>query len=94
MGFTDGTVRRLVTKPSIAGFGMNWQHCSKMVFFGISHSFERFYQAIRRCNRFGAKHQLDVHIITTELESAVLENVERKAADWSTAIREVRHYAA
>lgn len=81
-GFVDGTVRVLVTKPSIAGFGLNWQHCHNVAFVGLSDSYEQFYQAMRRCWRFGQTQQVNVHIIAAESEGAVLQNIhdkERKA---------------
>jgi hypothetical protein len=71
----------LVTKPSIAGFGLNWQHCSRMVFVGASHSYEQTYQAIRRCWRFGQRNPVDVHIIRAEEEDAIVANYRRKDAD-------------
>ncbi len=77
LGFSDGSIRCIVTKPSIAGFGMNWQHCNQMSFFP-SHSHEQYYQAIRRCWRFGQKKDVDVHIVASEAESTVLENMKRK----------------
>jgi superfamily II DNA or RNA helicase len=80
-GFSTGKIRVLVTKPSIAGFGMNWQHCSNMAFVGLSDSFEQFFQAIRRCWRFGQKNPVHVHVITSELEGAVVDNIKRKEAD-------------
>ncbi|MCF8009021.1 MAG: DEAD/DEAH box helicase [Halanaerobiales bacterium] len=76
--FTNGDIRVLVTKPSIAGFGMNWQHCNNVAFVGLSDSYEQFYQAIRRCWRFGQKNPVDVYIITSKLEGNVLDNIERK----------------
>jgi len=81
IGFTEGKIRVLVTKPSIAGFGMNWQHCANMAFVGLSDSYEQFYQAIRRCWRFGQKRFVNVHIITAETEGAVVANIRRKEAD-------------
>jgi superfamily II DNA or RNA helicase len=80
-GFSDGSIRVLVTKPSIAGFGMNWQHCSDMVFVGLSDSYEQFYQAVRRCWRFGQKNPVNVHVIIGGRETNVLQNVKRKEAD-------------
>jgi superfamily II DNA or RNA helicase len=80
-GFTDGSIRVLVTKPSIAGFGMNWQHCSNMAFVGLSDSYEQFYQAVRRCWRFGQKSTVNVYIVTAETEGAVVANIKRKEAD-------------
>jgi len=78
MAFTGGCVRVLVTKPSIAGFGMNWQHCQNMAFVGLSDSYEQFYQAVRRCWRFGQMSEVDVHVIVAETEGAVLSNIRRK----------------
>jgi len=78
MGFTDGTVRILVSKPSIAGFGMNWQHCNQMIFVGLSDSWEKYYQAIRRCWRFGQTKPVSVHIVSADTEGAVLCNIKRK----------------
>jgi len=76
--FTEGKIKVLVTKPSIAGFGMNWQHCSKVVFFGLSDSFEKYFQAVRRCWRFGQKKPVDVYIITSNLEGNIVANIKRK----------------
>lgn len=77
-GFTVGNVPYLVTKPSIAGWGLNWQNCHNMIFVGLSDSYEMMYQAIRRCFRFGQKENVDVHIITSEAEGAVKDNIDRK----------------
>ena len=81
MEFSSGAGRVLVTKPSICGFGMNWQHCPNMAFVGLSNSYEQFYQATRRCWRFGQKKPVNVHIISTDVESAVLDNIKRKQKD-------------
>jgi superfamily II DNA or RNA helicase len=78
LGFSDGSVRVLVTKPSIAGHGMNWQHCHSMAFVGLSDSFEALYQAVRRCWRFGQKSPVDVYVVTSDREGAVVRNIERK----------------
>lgn len=78
MDFTEGRIRVLITKPSIAGFGMNWQHCANVAFVGISHSYEQFYQAVRRCWRFGQSRNVDCHIFTSEEEAAVVSNIQRK----------------
>jgi DNA modification methylase len=83
-GFAEGRYHRLVTKPSIAGWGMNWQHCHNQLFFGLSDSYEQFYQAVRRCWRFGQKSPVNVHIVTSHLENAVIENIRRKEADHET----------
>jgi DNA modification methylase/superfamily II DNA or RNA helicase len=78
IGFSTGKYRVLVTKPSIAGFGMNWQHCHHVAFCGLSHSYEQFYQAVRRCYRYGQTCPVDVHIVVTEKEQAIVSNVTRK----------------
>ena len=80
MDFTRGNARALVSKASICGYGMNWQHCNTMIFAGMDDSFEKYYQAVRRCHRFGQKRQVTVHIITAETEGAVKANIERKQA--------------
>ena len=78
MAFTRGEKRVLISKSSICGFGMNWQHCADMIFAGMDDSFEKYYQAVRRCHRFGQKYQVNVHIITAETEGAVKDNIKRK----------------
>lgn len=78
MGFSAGQVETLITKPKIAGFGLNWQHCNQMVFVGLSDSWESFYQAVRRCWRFGQDRPVTVHIVTADTEGAVLDNIRRK----------------
>ncbi|MDD5501557.1 MAG: DNA methyltransferase [Candidatus Omnitrophica bacterium] len=86
LDFTEGRIKKLVTKPSIAGFGMNWQHCSKQVFVGLSDSFEQYYQAVRRCWRFGQTKQVDVYVITAETEGAVVANIQRKERDFEAML--------
>jgi len=81
LGFCHGEPRTMITKPSIAGFGMNWQHCSTVVFIGASHSYEQTYQAIRRCWRFGQTKPVTVHIICAETDGAVIANLKRKEAE-------------
>jgi len=81
LGFADGQFRVLVTKPSIAGYGMNWQHCPNTAFVGLSDSWEKWYQAIRRVWRFGQKKPVHCHVITSEAEGAVVKNIQRKEAD-------------
>jgi DNA modification methylase len=76
--FTRGEARVLVSKASICGAGMNWQHCRDMVFAGMDDSYESFYQAIRRCYRFGQAFVVDVHLVYSESEGAVKANIERK----------------
>jgi len=78
MGFVNGDIRVLITKPSIAGFGLNLQICNQTIFVGLNDSFEQLYQATRRFWRFGQENPVDVHIITADIEGAVLENIKRK----------------
>lgn len=85
--FSNGEISKLVTKPSIAGFGMNWQHCHKMIFVGLSDSFEQYYQAVRRCWRFGQKDPVDVYIITSEKEGAVVSNIKRKEKEFEEMLK-------
>lgn len=80
MAFTHGEARVIVTKASIAGFGLNWQHCNLQIFAGMDDSFEKFYQAVRRSHRFGQTRRVNVHIVTAETEGAVKANIARKQA--------------
>ena len=82
LDFSNGNVKCLVTKPKIAGFGMNWQNCHNMIFTGLSDSYEQYYQALRRCWRFGQKEQVNVYIIISAKEGCVKENIERKQTDF------------
>lgn len=79
--FAAGRIRVLITKPSIAGFGLNWQHCARMAFVGVTDSWEAYYQAVRRCWRFGQKREVNVHIFSSDLEGAVVSNLQRKERD-------------
>lgn len=92
MGFADGTYRVLISKPSIFGYGLNWQHCNQMAFVGLSHSFEQYYQAVRRCWRFGQDKPVDAYIITSKLEGAIKANIERKERDAEYMIAEMVKY--
>lgn len=76
--FGEGEVGQLITKPSIAGAGMNFQSCSHMAFVGLSYSFDAMYQAIRRCWRYGQAKQVNAHIVTAESEWSLLDSIERK----------------
>jgi hypothetical protein len=78
LAFANGEIKRLVSKPKIAGFGINWQSCHNMSFVGLSDSWESFYQATRRCWRFGQKNKVNVNIIYHELEGNVIKNIQRK----------------
>jgi hypothetical protein len=79
--FSQGEVRVLLSKPSICGFGLNWQHCARMGFMGLSFSYESFYQAVRRCWRFRQKRAVDVHVVCADTEEAIWQVVNRKAGD-------------
>lgn len=76
--FESGRLRVLITKPSIAGFGLNWQHCFNAAFVGLSDSFEQYYQAVRRIYRFGQCKVVNVHVISADTEGSVVENIKRK----------------
>ena len=90
--FINGDLRVMVSKVSIFGFGMNMQQCSNMAFVGLSDSYEAFYQAVRRCWRFGQDKPVNVHIITAETEGAVVANIKRKELDSLRMIEEmVKH---
>jgi len=92
--FTDGRIRVLITKASIAGFGMNWQHCANTGFVGLNDSFEQVYQAIRRFWRFGQTQPVNAHFIADEREGAVVANLRRKEEDAARmAEAMVRHMA-
>lgn len=78
LAFADGQVRVLVIKPKIGAWGLNWQHCARMTFFP-SHSFEQYYQAVRRCWRFGQTRPVEVDVVTTESGHGVMKNLQRKA---------------
>ncbi|MBL4929353.1 helicase-related protein [Fuscibacter oryzae] len=79
--FTFGHSRVIVTKPRLAGFGLNWQHADTMVFASLSHSYEQYYQAIRRSWRFGQTRPVNAHVVIAETEHAIWRNVQRKATD-------------
>jgi superfamily II DNA or RNA helicase len=79
--FASGEVKWLLTKPSVAGFGMNWQHCATMIFAGRSFSYEAWYQAVRRCWRYGQQRPVDCHLIVAEGEDQIGRVIDRKSAD-------------
>lgn len=81
-----------ISKPSIIGFGINAQHCRNVAFVGLSDSWEQYYQAVRRCWRFGQKQEVKVHIITSTSEGQVVANIKRKEADAARMAEEmVKH---
>jgi len=79
--FATGAVRYLVAKPSMCGFGLDWSHCARMVFAGRSYSYETWYQAVRRCWRFGQRRPVIVHLIVAEGEQEIGRILDRKAND-------------
>lgn len=89
LGFATGNIQKMVTKSKIAGFGLNLQCCHNVIFFGLSDSYESFYQAIRRCWRFGQKSKVNCHIITTDIEGNIVENIKRKEVDAMKMRREM-----
>ena len=91
--FQDGQIRVLVTKTSIAGFGMNFQNAHKMAFVGLSDSYESYYQAIRRCWRFGQRHPVDAHVIVSTLENQIVDNVRRKETEAATVTDQLVQYS-
>lgn len=92
LGFSSGEHRVLVTKPSIGGWGMNWQHCNTMVFVGLSDSFEEYYQAVRRCWRFGQARPVTAHVICADTEGAVVRNIRRKQSMVETMMTELAQH--
>ena len=87
--FRTGEARVLVSKASICGWGLNWQHCHKMAFVGVTDSWEAYYQAVRRMWRFGQLLACFVHIFASELEGAVVANLARKERDAKTMADEL-----
>lgn len=101
LGFAAGDIQHLITKPGIAAFGLNWQHCARMVFVGLSDSYEQYYQAIRRCWRYGQTRPVRVHIVLSDLEHQIAANVTRKereaarfTAELVASMRTAEHWSA
>jgi len=87
--FSRGETKVLVTKPSVAGYGLNWQHCARVAFVGLSFSYESYYQAVRRCWRFGQTRSVHVHTVCADTEAAIGQAIARKAGDHETMKREM-----
>lgn len=83
LAFADGKIRCLITKPGIAAYGLNWQHCARMIFVGLNDSYEQYYQAIRRCYRYGQTRPVHAHIVLSQLEGQIATNVARKEREAS-----------
>jgi DNA modification methylase len=82
--FTDGKARVIISKPSICGYGLNWQHCHNVAFVGLSYSFEDFYQALRRSYRFGQTKEVQAVVIQAQTEGAIMQSISRKIAQHAT----------
>lgn len=96
LDFAEGRFRVLVTKVGIAGFGMNFQRCARMAFVGLGYSYEGYYQALRRCYRFGQRRPVIAHVVLSEIERSIFDTIllkERQAAELSGGLlAEVRDY--
>jgi len=90
--FVDKKIKAIISKAKIYGFGINLQNCHRIIFASMNDSFEKFYQTIRRCYRYGQKSRVEVHIITSEQEGAVKENIERKQKDAERMTAEMIKY--
>ena len=84
LGFADGLHQIIITKPGIAAQGLNYQHCARMAFVGLSDSYEQYYQAIRRCYRYGQTRVVHAHVVLSELEGQIAVNIARKERQAST----------
>lgn len=87
--FSDGGFRVLVTKPKLAALGMNWQHCARMAFVGLSDSYEAYYQAIRRCYRYGQTRPVHAHVVLSDIEGQIAVNISRKERQASSVLDEL-----
>jgi len=85
----SGEVQTMITKPSIFGFGMNWQHCHNVIFMGLGHSYEQYYQAIRRTWRFGQQSDVDINVVVSNIEADVVKNIQRKKDQFMQMSQEV-----
>lgn len=92
MAFAHGTTRVLITKPAIAGMGLNFQSCARMAFVGLSDSYESYYQCMRRCYRFGQQRVVRAHIILSEIEGQIAANVRRKETEANRIVRALVNY--
>lgn len=92
--FSEGRARIIITKPSIAGFGLNWQHCRNLAFVGLSYSFEDFYQALRRSYRFGQTREVNAYIIQAETEGAIAKAIQSKIKQHEDMQRKMKQAAA
>lgn len=89
LDFASGDVQIMITKPSIAAFGMNWQSCARMAFVGLSDSYEQYYQCIRRCWRYGQEREVHAHVVLTDAEQIVADNINRKESEATALVAEL-----
>lgn len=87
--FSEGKIKCLITKPKIAGFGMNWQICHNMIYVGISDSFEQYFQSVRRCWRYGQKNEVNVYIFSSNIEESIMKNLNRKKLQFDEMIKSI-----
>lgn len=92
VGFSTGKYLRLISKPTICGFGMNWQHCHNVVLASVSHSYEQFYQLIRRYYRFGQTSDVNVYIVAGRGDAAIIRNIERKEKQAMELFDQIIHH--
>ncbi len=92
--FMSGDARVIITKPSIAGYGLNMQHCYNVAFVGLSYSFEDFYQALRRSYRFGQTHEVNAYVVQAETEGAIVKSIQRKIKQHQTMQESMKKAAA
>ena len=89
LDFADGRIQVLITKPSLASFGLNWQHCARMALVGLSDSYEAYYQAIRRCYRYGQSRIVHAHVVLSDLEGQIAVNITRKERQAASVLDEL-----
>jgi superfamily II DNA or RNA helicase len=89
LAFADGAIRVLITKPSMASFGLNWQHCARVAFVGLSDSYESYYQCLRRCYRYGQTRVVEAHVVLSALEGQIAANVRRKEREATETMAEL-----
>ena len=89
MLFSDGAVKKIITKPEIAGFGLNWQHCANMAFVGVTYSFEKTYQAMRRTWRFGQPNEVNAYMIYAETEGNIVATLDAKQVKHEEMLRQM-----
>ena len=92
LAFSRGDIEEIVSKPKIAGFGMNMQNCHNSIFLGLSDSYEQYYQAIRRFWRYRQKFDVNIWIVTSDMEGNIRDNIARKEADSETIYNEMVKY--